>query len=151
MNAASATRPLANVITLGTTDFDRMRRFYGSLGWPVTFEEEGFAVFELRGAVLALFPVERLASDGRVEPGRGDGRIRSTVALLTRTAAEVDVMVERMRVAGATVTKPPTDAEFFEGRSAYVADPESNYWEIAWAPPDNPVVAAAIRAANGSS
>jgi hypothetical protein len=34
-----------------------------------------------------------------------------------------------------------------EGRDAYFADPEGNYWEIAWAPPDNPVVAAARRAA----
>jgi hypothetical protein len=45
------------------------------------------------------------------------------------------------------VTKEPTDAEFFEGRDAYFADPEGNYWEIAWARADNPVVAAARRAA----
>src|SRR5262249_37078356 len=37
----------------------------------------------------------------------------------------------------------PTNAEFFEGRDAYFADPEGNYWEIAWAPDTNPVVAAA--------
>ncbi len=30
---------------------------------------------------------------------------------------------------------------------AYFADPEDNYWEIAWAPRDNPIVAAARRAA----
>ena len=39
------------------------------------------------------------------------------------------------------------DAEFFVGRDAYFADPEGNYWEIACAPPDNPVVAASRRAA----
>jgi uncharacterized protein len=33
------------------------------------------------------------------------------------------------------------------GRDAYFADPEGNYWEIAWSPPDNPVSAAARRAA----
>jgi hypothetical protein len=43
-------------------------------------------------------------------------------------------------------TKPPTDGEFFVGRDAYFADPEGNYWEIACAPLDNPVVAAARRA-----
>jgi hypothetical protein len=39
------------------------------------------------------------------------------------------------------------DSEFFEGRSCYFADPEENFWEVAWAPPDNPIVAAARRAA----
>jgi hypothetical protein len=35
--------------------------------------------------------------------------------------------------AGATVLKEPTDADW-GGRSAYVADPEGNLWEIAWVP-----------------
>ena len=52
-----------------------------------------------------------------------------------------------MRQAGGKLTKNPIDAEFFVGRDAYFADPEGNYWEIAWAGPDNPVVAAARRAA----
>jgi len=38
-------------------------------------------------------------------------------------------------------------AEFFEGRDAYFADPEGNYWETAWSARDNPVTAAARRAA----
>jgi hypothetical protein len=37
--------------------------------------------------------------------------------------------------------------ELFEGRDAYFSDPEGNFWEIAYAPPDNPVVAAFRRAA----
>jgi uncharacterized protein len=60
---------------------------------------------------------------------------------------EVDRLVDTVREAGGRVTKEPVDAEFFEGRSAYVADPEGNFWEIAWAPPDNDIVAAARRAA----
>ena len=53
----------------------------------------------------------------------------------------------RARAAGATLTKLPTDAEFFDGRDAYFADLEGHLWEIAWAPNTNPVVAAARRAA----
>jgi predicted lactoylglutathione lyase len=60
---------------------------------------------------------------------------------------EVDELAERVRRAGGTLTKEPVDAEFFVGRDAYFSDPEGNYWEIAWAPPDNPVVAASRRAA----
>ena len=37
-----------------------------------------------------------------------------------------------MRQAGARVTKGPVDAEFFTGRSAYLCDPEGNYFEITW-------------------
>ena len=62
-------------------------------------------------------------------------------------AGAVDELTETMRRAGGSVTKEPVDAEAFAGRSAYVADPEGNYWEIAWAEADNAIVAAARRAA----
>jgi uncharacterized glyoxalase superfamily protein PhnB len=35
--------------------------------------------------------------------------------------------------AGATPVAEPVDREW-GGRSAYIADPEGNRWEIAWAP-----------------
>jgi predicted lactoylglutathione lyase len=60
----------------------------------------------------------------------------------------VDRLTEHMRGAGARVTKEPVDAEFFTGRSAYLCDPENNFFEIAWADmPTNPVVIASRRAA----
>jgi predicted lactoylglutathione lyase len=61
---------------------------------------------------------------------------------------DVDALADRVERAGGTLTKPPTDGEFFVGRDAYFADPEHNCWEIAYASPDNPVVVAARRAAN---
>lgn len=42
--------PLANIITLGTRDFRRLRDFYAAVGWPLVFEESEFAVFALRAA-----------------------------------------------------------------------------------------------------
>ena len=139
--------PLANVVTLGVRDLQAQRDFYRRLGWRQVFETDDYAAFELRGSVLALFPVEKLAADGRAEPEPGRGGIRFTIALLVDSPAAVDELADVVRKAGGTVTKDPVDAEFFEGRSAYFADPESNFWEIAWAPPENPVVAAARRAA----
>jgi predicted lactoylglutathione lyase len=59
----------------------------------------------------------------------------------------VDELIERARHSGARITKEPAPAEFFDGRDAYFADPEGNYWEVACAPADNPVVQAARRAA----
>jgi predicted lactoylglutathione lyase len=139
--------PLANVVTLGAVDFANLRRFYRDLGWPQVVDDDDFAAFELRGIVLAVFPVEKLANDGNAVPELERSRLRSTLAIVAESPQEVDAWVEQMRRAGATVTKDAEDAEFLEGRSAYLADPEGNYWEIAWADRSNAIVAAARRAA----
>jgi uncharacterized protein len=124
-----------------------MREFYRRLDWPQLLDEEDFAAFELRGTVLALFPVDRLAADGRTDPEPRTGGVRFTIAVLVDRPEDVDDLTDRMRRAGARVTKEPVDAEFFEGRSAYVADPEGNYYEVAWSTSANPITAAARRAA----
>jgi uncharacterized protein len=148
---AQQSAPLANVITLGVTDFDAERRFYGQMGWPQVFDSEDFAVFELRGALLAVFPVEKLAVDARAQPEFGEGGIRFSLIINVDEPDQVDAIVELARSAGATITKEAVEAEFFTGRDAYFADPEGNFWEVAWAPPDNPVVLAARRAAGLSA
>jgi len=113
----------------------------------VVFESDGFAVFQLRGAVLALFQLGQLARDAHAQAGPISAGIRSAVIITVDRPGEVDELARAARAAGATVTKEPTDAEFFEGRDACFADPEGNYWEIAWTPGTNPVVAAGRRAA----
>jgi predicted lactoylglutathione lyase len=139
--------PLANTITLGVQNIERERAFYRDLGWPVVFDDGDFVAFELTGTVLALFPIEKLAADARTHPEVGQGGIRFSVIISVNTPEEVDQVADRVRAAGGTLTKPPVDAEFFEGRDAYFSDPEGNYWEIAYAPADNPVVIASRRAA----
>jgi uncharacterized protein len=139
--------PLANILTLGVRDAEAQRRFYRSLGWPQVFDDGDFTVFELRGSLLALFPVEKLAQDGHAEPEVGRGGIRFSMIISVDTPDEVDALAQRVVAAGGRLTKPPTSPEFFEGRDAYFADPEGNYWEIAWARADNPVVIASRRAA----
>jgi uncharacterized protein len=138
--------PLANLITLGARDFAELRGFYRRVGWPQIMDDGEFAVFQLRGILLALFPIDQLARDGNTEPDRGEG-IRFTIGVMVDTADDVDRLTDQMHQAGARITKEPVDAEFFNGRSAYLCDPEGNYFEIAWTEPDNPVVLAARRAA----
>src|SRR5437660_10593043 len=139
--------PLANIITLGVKNYEAQRNFYRRLGWHQALDSDDFAVFELRGALLALFPVDKLAADARTDPDLGSGGIRFDVIISVDKPQDVDELADRVRQAGGRLTKEPVDAEFFEGRDAYFSDPEGNYWEIACAPPDNPVVAAARRAA----
>ena len=142
--------PLANALIVGAVDFVKLRDFYRQLGWPEIVDDDGFAAFELRGIVLAIFDESKLAADAHAETDDNREGIRLAIGVIADTANDVDDLVERMRAAGATVTKEPTDAELFAGRSAYVADPEGNFWEIAWAGPDNPIVMAARRAAGES-
>lgn len=139
----STPAPLADVmITLGARDFPTLREFYRKLSWPQLIDDKQFAAFEVRGVVLAMFPVTELARDGSTEPDPGSGGIRFTIGIMVDTPQEVDQLTEQMRTAGARVTKPPVDAEFFTGRSAYLCDPEGNYFEITWADmPDNPIIA----------
>jgi uncharacterized protein len=139
--------PLANIITLGVSDVAVERDFYRRLGWPLVLDTEDFVVFELRGSLLALFGADDLGRDAHATPERGRGGIRSSVIINVDRAEDVDELTERARAAGARVTKEPVAAEFFEGRDAYFADPEGNFWEIAWSAADNPVIAAARRAA----
>ena len=142
------TLPLGNVITLGTRNYGAQREFYRRVGWPQVVDDDDFAVFELRGIVLALFPLAKLAHDGHTDPASSTAGIGFSIGLQVDSADEVDQLTEHMRSAGAQVTKEPVDAEFFTGRSAYLHDPEGNYFEIVWADmPDNPVVTASHRAA----
>jgi predicted lactoylglutathione lyase len=148
LEAMNPSAPLANLITLGARDLPALRDFYRALGWPQIMDDGEFVAFELRGIVLALFPLARLASDGNTDPEPGTGGIRFTIGVQVDSADEVDRLTEQMRAAGARVTKEPVDAEFFTGRSAYLCDPEGNYFEIAWVDmPNNPVVIATRRAA----
>ena len=84
------------------------------------------------GPLLALFGVDDLGRDAHAVPERGRGGIRSSIIITVDRSQDVDELTERARVAGARITKDPVAAEFFEGRDAYFADPEGNYWEVAW-------------------
>ena len=57
--------PLANVFTLGVHNLAAMRGFYQKLGWQLVVNDADYAACELRGSVLALFPVAKLAADGQ--------------------------------------------------------------------------------------
>jgi uncharacterized glyoxalase superfamily protein PhnB len=59
----------------------------------------------------------------------------------------VDQAIETARSAGARISKEPVDAEW-GGRTAYFIDPEGNYWEVAWVPPDSNMAQAIRRACN---
>jgi uncharacterized protein len=128
-----------NVVTLGARDLPRLRSFYSALGWEVAIEAKDFCAFQLRGALLALFPWDKLAADGQAAAATPAKGMRGfSLGINVDRPELVDATVAAAESAGATVTKPPTDAAEFEGRHAYFADPEENYWEVVYLKGDGP-------------
>jgi uncharacterized protein len=136
------------VLTIGVRDFARMRKFYEDLGWPLAIDLDDLAAFQTHGAVLVLYPLDRLAADANLAaspPNEGIGGFNP--AINVDRPEEVDETIAAVESAGGRVIKPPVQAEW-GGRSAYFADPEANLWEVAWVPPDSNMHAA-IRTAGG--
>jgi uncharacterized protein len=129
------------VLTLGARDVSSLAEFYKRLGWEAAIEIEGdMTAMATRGAVLALYPLEKLAGDARLEAAAPGGGIRSALAINVDRREEVDGAVATAEQAGARVTQPVEDTEW-GGRHAHFADPEDNIWEIAWVPPDSKMAA----------
>jgi uncharacterized protein len=140
------------VVTLGARDLDRLREFYRALGWSPALELDDFAAFELRGAVLALFPLEKLAADGRAEAAAPERGMRGfSLAIDVDRPEQVDEVIERVRAAGGRISKEPVAAAEFEGRHAYFADPEDNFWEVVCLASDGPMREAIGRATGSRS
>jgi catechol 2,3-dioxygenase-like lactoylglutathione lyase family enzyme len=124
-----------SVITLGARDMATQRQFYRSLGWPeLSGGTDEFSGFLLGGVLLALFPLHELAAEaapGEAEPPAGWSGV--TLACNVDARDDVDAAFEAAVTAGARVVAEPVDRPW-GGRSGYIADPEGNRWEIAWAP-----------------
>lgn len=126
------------VITLGVKDMNCSLRFYRDgldFATDVVEENPGIVFFSSPGVKLALYPLNKLAED--INPatppqGRGFGGI--TLACNVPPKCDVNVFIEKARVAGATIVLEPEDA-FWGGYHAYFADPDGYYWEIAWGGP----------------
>jgi uncharacterized protein len=138
-----------SVITLGARDIELLRDFYRGLGWTLAADLDDFAAFLTRGAVLTLYPLEALGRDAQVSPAPATKGLRGfTLAINVDRREDVDVAMAAAEAAGGRVAKEPVDAEW-GGRSGYFTDPEGNYWEVAWVPPDSRM-ARALERATGS-
>jgi uncharacterized protein len=121
-----------SLITLGVRDLGRARAFYEALGWTTRAEPDDDVVFfQAGGMVVALWGRDQLADDSGVEDGGCWGGV--TLAYNTRSAAEVDAVIEEARGAGATIAREPGET-FWGGYSGAFVDPEGHPWEVAHNP-----------------
>jgi uncharacterized protein len=142
---------ILSAITLGARDFPKLRDFYKALGWSAEIELDDFCAFATRGAVLTLFPVEKLAAEASVDPAPAEERLDLTLAINVDSRAEVDETIEAARQAGARITTEPTKPEQFDGRHGHFADPEDNYWEVVWLGDGDSKMDAMIKRARGEA
>jgi uncharacterized protein len=121
-----------SLVTLGTTDLDRARRFYEALGWAGQ-EVEGTVFFQAGGLAVVLWSRALLAKDAGVVD---DGRDRFSGIVLAhnvRSRGEVDEVLRAAVAAGATLTQPARET-FYGGWAGCFADPDGHLWEIAHNP-----------------
>ena len=87
------------------------------------------------GVLLTLYPLDELAAEAAPELGvpASAGFSGVTLACNVDSQEQVDIAFAAAVAAGATPVAEPV-ARDWGGRSGYIADPEGNRWEIAWAP-----------------
>src|SRR5262245_3671283 len=133
-------KPRITLLTLGVDDLEKAVAFYrDGLGLETKgivgreFEYGAVAFFDLqRGLKLALWPRNSIARDANV--GRSVlNPTEFTIGHNVSSKAEVDVVMEQARKAGAKISKPAADT-FWGGYTGYFQDPDGHLWEIAWNP-----------------
>lgn len=127
-------RQKLTIITLGVRDLTKSREFYqDGLGWsPSKASEAGITFFDVGGIGLALFPLDELAKDAKVDAQRS-GFSGITLAHNARSEEEVDEVLKKAEQAGAKIIKSAQKV-FWGGYSGYFADPDGYLWEVAWNP-----------------
>lgn len=121
------------VLTLGSDDLDRAKRFYDNgFGWMPVFENPEIIFYQMNGFVLGLFLKASLEEDmGRSELSVGRGAY--ALAHNVGEQAEVEPLMQRLVESGGALIRP-ADAPPHGGFRGYVADPDGHAWEIAWNP-----------------
>lgn len=120
-------------ITLGVRDLKASKTWYiDNFGWEPFRDEGGIVFFEMNGFILSLYPCHELAEDIGVKDD-GTGFRNFTLAILKKSEEEVDAVFEELKHKGVAIVKAPQKV-FWGGYSGYVADPDNNYWEIAFNP-----------------
>ena len=126
-----------NLITLGTKDIVKSHKFYKNLGFDTSIrgtESNPYIIFfRNEGTRIALYPIEELAKDVNKEnpPSILDGFTGITLAYNAKSIKEVDEVLEKAKLAGATIQKEAKRNDW-GGYGGYFTDLDGYYWEVAY-------------------
>jgi uncharacterized protein len=120
-------------VTLGVKDLSAMKEFYtGKFGWEPIKDDQGIVFFKLNGFILALYSADELADDIGIK-AQASGFKSFTLSINFRSEKEVERAYEQLTGKGVRGIRKP-EKVFWGGFRGYVADPEDNYWELAFNP-----------------
>jgi predicted lactoylglutathione lyase len=127
-----------SIITLAIDDLERSVAFYrDGLGLTAESMSAGadHVAFHLENDFsLVLYPRGQIAKLA----GQIEGTRSSSECVVSHNASskdEVDEIIKRVEMAGAVVTKAPTDHPW--GYTGYFTDPDGHLWEILWQPTED--------------
>jgi uncharacterized protein len=122
-------------LTIAVKDLEQMKRFYRDcFGWAPMRESEGIVFFKLNGIILGLYPEVDLSEDIDIEfHNISKGNPQFTLAINFSSRQQVDEAIKSLRSKGVRIVREAEDV-FWGGYRGYIADPENNYWELAWNP-----------------
>ncbi|MGF7232917.1 VOC family protein [Arachidicoccus sp.] len=121
-------------ITIGVKDLQKMKSFYKDiLGWQTEKDEDGIVFFKMNdGLIFSLFPESELADDiGTIHTS--DAYKNFSFAINLPSQKEVDDFFQILMEKKVAIQKMP-EPVFWGGYRGYFADPENNFWEIAYNP-----------------
>ena len=119
-----------SVVTIGTHDLTRSKRFYiEGFGWSPVFENDEIIFYQMNGLMLGTFLLGSLETDMNRRGLTGP----AAFALGHNVPAKEDVepLIDKLLSTGGTILRP-ADAPPHGGFRGYVADPDDHAWEIAW-------------------
>lgn len=133
-------KPRITVITIGVDDLEKSLRFYrDGLGLPTEgifgkeFKHGAVAFFDLQaGLKLAIWPRKSLSHDSGIPLG-SPSPTELTLGHNVSSKAEVDIVMEQAKNAGAVIVKPAQET-FWGGYAGYFQYPDNHLWEIVWNP-----------------
>ncbi|MFO1445997.1 VOC family protein [Bacillus sp. Bva_UNVM-123] len=133
-------KPRVTVITLGVDNLEKSLHFYrDGLGLPTEgivgqeFEHGAVAFFELQlGLKLAIWNRKDIAYETNVALSK-PSPTEFTLGHNVNSKAEVDLVMEQAKQAGATITDPAHET-FWGGYSGHFQDPDGHLWEVVWNP-----------------
>jgi predicted lactoylglutathione lyase len=120
-----------SLVTLGSRDVKRARKFYEALGWKTSWTDDDVVFFQAGCMVVALWGRDKVAEDARVEDSGGWGGV--ALAYNTRSPEEVDSVLVEAKAAGAQITRPGGET-FYGGYSGVFVDLDGHAWEVAHNP-----------------
>ncbi|WDR02227.1 VOC family protein [Devosia algicola] len=124
-------KPRINIITIGVDDLERAFAFYRALfdlsDQQIGAGDEHVAFFLDADLSFVLFGRDQIANTTGAATATG-GTPQFILSHTASTKHDVDAILERVLVAGGTITTHAEQSEW--GYSAYFSDTEGNLWEV---------------------